>query len=350
MKKILIIFLSLALCFLASCDLFGGESSEPEQSRTASGSTRDDDVSEPSFPVSSVSDGVSEEISEEISEESSEEISEEISEDEPDISYEYSGDVPVVGWEYDKLPVDRFDDSLKKNYSSYRIAFTKNSPVDAVSCITNQNIGITGFFDGKWTRYSDSVTGEYLTCITGEYLFPLCDSFASGNLFSGFKSNKNAIKFTRDESGKISFTREDVEATDFESSLYVYSKADEKVFCLTENCVYAVEGEKVFDCVVTADSLLENINAERCVSASFIENLPKEHALAKNGALIKGGFKNIVRSADSLAFACYDESGVYYFTADGKLLHDTPYTCGGAIYGNRAWVFKGSQGYVLEFK
>lgn len=309
MKRIVLLILSLLLVLLCSCaGLTDNEASVNDASQASSSAEEsskpiknwfDDDENASQNDESPIPSQPEED------EESSEESSEE-SEPETEI-------------EIPEITVGLFS----KDAKSQRIAFTKVSALSAKKCVTNPETGMTAIFDGEITRFFGAVRGEFDKAVYGKYLLPNGEEFEIGEIGLGYSEN-------------AFFSTVDAAVYHFDGTLSCFTQ-DSSVVCRK---------------LETDFSLAEN----------WLENKPieiDESTLGKFG-VVKNGRTVIPFEYDSIStyateeevgvYRCVKEGRTYYISSSGYNLTPDGYSCGSEPFGNRAWVYDGSQGYILEFK
>ncbi len=307
MKRILIFSFALLFVLLCSCGEFESGDKAVSEASKASSSAPESSKPQKEWYEDDESDASKPEISTP-SQEESDDTSDEESEDTS------TPDEVVIP----EITVGIF----KKDAKGHRIAFTKVSALNATKCATNPISGMTAIFDGEITRFFGAVKGEFDKAVYGKYLLPVEDEFVTGEL-------------SEDLSSKAFFSTVDNAVFFFEGSLSYFS---------TESSVICRKLESDF-------SFVEN----------WTENKPitiKSHELSKYG-VVKNGKTVIPFEYDSITtYAAEDEVGVYrcikdgrtyYFSSSGYNLTPEGFTCGSEPFKNRAWVYEGSQGYILEF-
>lgn len=235
----------------------------------------------------------------------------------------------------------------------YRIAYTKESPLSATECITNCAVEITAIYDGAVTRFFDAVNGTYYHAVAGKYLYPCCHGFLAGTRES---PNENySICFSRDKDDRsiVTYTINTHDGHGNDDLYAIYCESDQKVY-FYDYALYRVEGDGAVACrYYSASSPLDAY-----IKDGYIIEIIEYSAIGKYG-IVKNG-KIIVPFEYDLILSGQDEEGVgvymakkngktYYIASDGTVLTPDGFDCGSQPYKNRAWVFDGGQGYMLEF-
>ena len=357
MKKLISVFLSclLLICF-AACGESGenGASSQPENSSASvpneeSKPWYDNVVStgELSLPQNDNSTGQSTPDEESTPEQSIPEVSlpdEEQSTPDTD-SNEIESALNGIGL---------------KSASGYRIAFTKESALVAEACFTNTNIGVTAIFDGAVTRFFGAVNGEYYIALYGEYLAPCHDGFY--DISSGKRGDFVEFKF--DENGKfISADENNHIHTDTPNEIVFYSPFNKKAYCYdvysdhSRLFVYedgegaAICRELMLNCDIEADWKNNSLAIDESSLGKYglVEDgeiiIPFEYdsisTYLGQSDLATGNSVGVVRAEKDGRF--------YYISTSGYLLTPDGFDCGSQPFADRAWVFNGGQGYIIEF-
>lgn len=309
MKRVLILIVALLLSVFSAC----AENGNGDQSDTASVAASS--VAESSKPYKEwYEDDETSSVNGEGSipsqpEESEEETSEE--ESEPDEDEPEEIEIP-------EITVGIF----KRDAKSQRIAFTKVSALAATQCVTNPDSGVTAIFDGEITRFFGAVKGEFDKAVYGKYLLPDGEEFALGEIGD-------------DYSAKAFFSTVD-DAVFYYDGTLSYFTSDSSVVC-------------------------RKMESDSSLAEDWMDNKPikiDESTLSKYG-VIKNGKTVIPFEYDSITtyatdeevgvYRCVKEGRTYYLSSSGYNLTPDGFTCGSEPFKNRAWVYEGSQGYILEF-
>lgn len=309
MKRISLSILSLLLVLLCSCTASvdnevsvndGSKASSAESSKPIKEWYEDDEslVSKDESLVSSQP-----EISEEISEDESE----------PEISE------PEINIEIPEITVGVF----QKDAKSQRIAFTKVSALSAKKCVTNPETGMTAIFDGEITRFFGAIKGEFDKAVYGKYLLPDGIEFALGEIGLGYCENA--------------------------------------YFSTVDAAVYHLDG--TLSCFTQESSVVcRKLETDYSPAENWLDNKPIDIDRSKLGkyGVVKNGKTVIPFEYDSIftyatdeevgVYRCVKEGRTYYISSSGYNLTPDGYSCGSEPFGNRAWVYDGSQGYILEFR
>ncbi len=240
-----------------------------------------------------------------------------------------------------------------RDAKGYRIAFTKESALSATECITNCNVGITAVYDGIVTRFFDSVNGAYFHAISGKYLYPCCDgTFLSGDLNS--HNSSYSIRFVRDKNDNsiVTYTLNDHDGHGLEDVNAIYSEADGKVYYY-DHALYGSVGEGTVDC--------RYYSSEDSIYLYYMENgivdidtsALGKYGIVKDGSIVLPFEYDLVISGQTNenvgVYLAVKDGRYYYVSSSGFNLTPDGFDCGSQPYNNRAWVFNGSQGYILEF-
>ncbi len=351
MKIFVLIILSVLLCLsvlLSACDGKGDTSSSAS---APSEVVSDDSLPESMQDAPSVDDNSSEsEISDDSSlpdiDESRPESSEPDEPSEPDISEpenkpdSYEGLMPI--------PVDSV-----RAAKGYRIAYTKESALSATDCITNCAIGITSIYDGSVTRFFDAVNGTYYHAVAGKYLYPCCDGFLAGDLDS--HNGNYSISFSRDkdDSSIVTYTVNNHEGHGNEDVNAIYCESDQKVY-FYDYALYRVDGDGAVACrYYSGASPLDAYLQDGYITDIIDDSAIGKYGIAKNGEIIVPfEYDFILSGQDDEGVGVYmakKDGKVYYISSDGSVLTPDGFDCGSQPCKNRAWVFDGEQGYMLEF-
>lgn len=350
MKIFVLIILSVLLCLsmlLSACDGKGDTSSS---------------ASEPSETMSDISaESVDESISEDYSTESDlsddsslpdvESLPPEVSE--PEVSEPETSEPDTKPDGYDGLMPIPMDD-VARAAKSYRVCYTKESALSATDCITNCTIKITAIYDGSVTRFFDAVNGTYYHAVAGKYLYPCCEgTFLAGDLDS--HNGNYSIKFARDkdDSTIVTYTTNDHDGHGNEDINAIYCAADQKVY-FYDHALYRVDGDGGVVCrYYSGASPLDAYLQDGYVADIIDDSAMGKYGIVKNGEIIVPFEYDLILSGQ-------DEEGVgvymaekdgktYYISSDGTVLTPDGFDCGSQPCKNRAWVFDGENGYMLEF-
>lgn len=323
------VVLCLSLLFSACTESPPDDSSDPssESSRdsnnSATGVTDDNSVQAESSVIADETSIFVEETSEPIEESSG-----------PDVSTEESA------------PSNIHSNSV--GAWAYRIAYTKVNPTAAKECVTNPAIKITAIYDGVMTRFFHSVTGEYYHALPGKYLYYCCDSFSSGDV-SDYNLNYS-YQFSFDENGAVTVTEKS--GHDHETAVnssYLYS-AEAGIFILNSdgNAKAYEAGSGIF--VICRK--LEHSTESSSFYGIAEEDLGKYGVVCNNEIIIPfeyDGIDSFQSESDLGVYRAVKDGKTYYISSSGENLNPDGFTCGAVPLQNRAWVFDGEQGYVIEF-
>ncbi len=345
--KILSFLLCFVLCFaLSAC---GGEgngdasSQAPVSGVLSDASDESDTVSDESVPNS---DG---DISQDISQDASEDNSDSSSDssrpnvEAPPATHDEIFDYAQVAGSIQK-------NATSRHAVSYNIDYTKVDPTSAVQCVTNDGCGITAVYDGAVTRFFDSVTGEYYDIMVGKYLYPCCDiGFIQGEL--GVSDDYSyAITFSRKEDfNPIAIERDSDHnhGGDYPRPVTIHYSAE-------RNMAYLVypngDGEGMELYYFTEDSYVacrDTVTGKYGVVCNGEVIIPFEYSSIDS---LQGASNRVGGSdGDVGVFRAVKDGKTYYISTNGRNLTPNGFTCGSAPYKDRAWVFDGSQGYVIQF-
>lgn len=350
MKRLTFTVLAALLCLsllLSACDGNGETSSSADKDPS-------EVISDPSLPES-IDDSDSPSVPDDSSEgESSSDIESLPPEDisEPDVSVPDESKPENKPDSYDGLmpiPVDSV-----RAAKGYRIAYTKESALAATECITNRTIDITAIYDGSVTRFFDAVNGTYYHAVAGKYLYPCCE----GTFLVGAIGNQNAnysITFSRDKdnSAVVTYTTNDHDGHGKEDVDAIYCASDEKIY-LYNDALYRVDGDGAVACrYYSGASPLTAYNPHGYATDAIDYSAMGKYGIAKNGEIIVPFEYDLILSGqdgDCVGVYMTEKDGrTYYISSDGVVLTPDGFDCGSQPVKNRAWVFDGENGYMLEF-
>lgn len=246
--------------------------------------------------------------------------------------------------------------------TSYRIAYTKESALQATDCISNvaMEVPITAVYDGKVTRFFHATKGTFYHAVPGKYLYPCCNGFLSGDLNS-FNGNY-AVMFEFDEEGNATVSNEHFGHGGFDNAYDFYCEAD--------GCTYlwipGVDGDFLAPYLEGNLVICREYLGEQNVTSAFKNNeFDLEHGdlgkygLVKNDTIIipfeYDYMVTVYGDADSPAnnvgvVLAQKDGRSYYFSTDGTNLTPDGFDCGAQPFNNRAWVYENGQGYIIEFR
>jgi hypothetical protein len=330
MKKLISLLLILLLsvsCLLASCDT----------SEEAVGDSDSSVTTEESKPWYSTS--VPDDYSNTVIDNSSNPTQESTT-DESSATEGSAPTVEAVG--YDKLP-KKEGFGFAKPSIGHQVVYTKVSALNATECITNANIGITAIYDGSVTRFFDAVNGAYYHAVSGKYLYPCCEgTFLAGDL-NDFNS-KYSVTFTRVSENEVTFVTNDHAGHGVDLCDYIYCDSNKKVYAYDSE-LYQVSG--AIPCrLYTGDSAALD-SFDGTVDRSKLG----KYGLASNQKVIIPFEYDLVITANENVgvYLAVKDGKSYYFSSDGFNLTPDGFGCGSQPFGDRAWVFDGSQGYIIKF-
>lgn len=358
MKKLLVSVVCLLICFsflLASC----GESDTNESSAallgvTSLGASADSSSQankpwyDTSVPENYVSQGIDASFS---SSEAESESSSEISDDESstESSDDLSGGILDIEGAVTDLP--------DRAATSFRIAFTKESALNATECISNvaMSTPVTAIYDGSVTRFFHAVKGTFYHAVPGKYLYPCCEGFLSGDL-NCFNGNY-AVMFEFDDEGGVTVTNEHFGHGGFDTVYDFYSESD--------GCAYVwfsdIDGEFLARYMEDNIVICREYLGDQDITLDF-ENDELDigdadlgkYGLVKNDTLIipfEYDYMVTVYGGNTVGVVMAQKDGrTYYFSTDGTNLTPDGFDCGAQPFNDRAWVFEDGQGYILEFR
>ena len=241
--------------------------------------------------------------------------------------------------------------------TSYRIAFTKESALNATECISNvsMSIPITAIYDGSVTRFFHAVKGTFYHAVPGKYLYPCCDGFLSGDL-NKFNANY-AVMFEFDDEGNASVKTEHSGHGAIGTVYDFYSEKDGCAFAWFADLDNKLLLSYIEDNLVICREYLSDQSVSEATENgefSLDDSLLGKYGLVKNDeVIIPFEYDSMVTvyggNTVGVVMAQKDDR-TYYFSTNGTNLTPDGYDCGAQPYNNRAWVFEDGQGYILEFK
>ena len=222
--------------------------------------------------------------------------------------------------------------------SRWRIAITKESALNAVKVVASYYDPVNAVYDGSVTRFFTNDM-QFLKAVPGDYTYVCtCNGFFDKTLEHGYvvDNRKDYILITEAPPhghGAMS------------GGYYYCTKYGVPIRrSISEG---PTELERIPDgvlvpCVEYSGDILEEFSAELA---------GKKYGLSGNeGIVVPFEYDNITISHWGVCVYRAEKDGrVYYFDTKGKLLTPEGFSCGGDVYENRAWVFEGSQGYIIEF-
>lgn len=222
--------------------------------------------------------------------------------------------------------------------SRWRIAITKESALNAVKVVASYYDPVNAVYDGSVTRFFTNDM-QFLKAVPGDYTYVCtCNGFFDKTLEHGYvvDNRKDYILITEAPPhghGAMS------------GGYYYCTKYGVPIRrSISEG---PTELERIPDgvlvpCVEYSGDILEEFSAELA---------GKKYGLSGNeGIVVPFEYDNITISHWGVCVYRAEKDGrVYYFDTKGKLLTPEGFSCGGDVYENRALVFEGSQGYIIEF-
>ncbi len=353
MKKISLSIVLVLICFaflLVSCGESVTEQSSADGtvSKTESDNNATSSTNKPWYSTSMPDNYVSQNVNESF-ESASSTVSEEESFDESsEDSSDSESDVEVDGLDEAMILIP------ERDATSYRVAYTKESELNAIDCITNVIINVTAVYDGSVTRFFNATKGTFYHAVNGKYLYPCCDGFLAGDLDS--HNGKYAVMFGFDDLGEVTVSTEHFGHGAINSSYSFYSTFDKHAYewFNDENgdglAIYPNQGAVICREAVTDSNVGEDwLGGEYSVT---------EESLLKYG-LVNGSEVVIPFEYDYMVTVYGNSVGVvlarkdgrsYYFSSNGTNLTPDGFDCGSQPNENRAWVYQDGQGYILEFR
>lgn len=356
MKKTLFAIISLLLCFsllFAACDEGSvDESSKAQSDVTLSGtiSNSSSQANKPwydtSVPENYVSHGMNySSASSEIESEASSEVSDDSSEKSDDTT---SGILDIEGV---------VTDFPSRAATSYRIAYTKSSALNAIDCVTNVGMStpVTAIFDGSVTRFFHATKGTFYNAVPGKYLYPCCEGFLSGDS-SSFDGNY-AVMFEFDDEDEPTITNEHFGHGGFGNVYDFYSETDGCAYMWFSDIDGTFFARYMEDNLVICREYIGNqdiTNAFENDELLVTDSDLGKYGLIKNDNVIipfEYDYMVTVYGANDVGVVLAKRDGrSYYFSTNGTNLTPDGFDCGSQPYNNRAWVFEDGQGYILEFR
>lgn len=358
MKKIvsLLLLLFCVIMSVTACTDTDTDSSEPTLSGTTSAVTSQSN--KPWYGTSTPDNYVDqwvESAPQEVSSSIVSDVSSEVSDDEQSTeSDDMTGAILDVEGAVTNFP--------ERAATSYRIAYTKESALQATDCISNvgMEVPVTAVFDGKVTRFFHATKGTFYHAVPGKYLYPCCNGFLSGDLDS-FNGNY-AVMFEFDEEGNATVSNEHFGHGGFDNAYDFY--------CESDGCAYVwipdLDGDFLAPYLEGNLVICREYLGDQNITSAFKNNeLNLEHSdlgkygLVKNDTIIipfeYDYMVTVYGDADSPAnnvgvVLAQKEGRSYYFSTDGTNLTPDGFDCGSQPFNDRAWVYDDGQGYILEFR
>ncbi len=234
----------------------------------------------------------------------------------------------------------------------YIIVYTKSSALNAVGCETNALSKVTAIYDGSVTRFFNSIDGTYYCAVYGKYHRTLDDLFISGEGYNDLVF----LKLNFDENGVFVDYSTYTDGLPDHEEMNIYSQFDKMAYVYRPCCdsfLYEFKSGVAAICQYYESdySLQEKWDADFDLAID-------ESKLGKWG-VIKDGEIIIPFEYDRIcSYQTETEKGVYYAEKDGRayyisstgvVLTPEGFTCGSQPFNNRAWVFDGENGYIIEF-
>lgn len=247
---------------------------------------------------------------------------------------------------YDGLKVFELYD-FERSAIGYNVVYTKTSALQAKSCVTHFDIGITAIYDGSVTRFFDAVNGTYYAAVSGKYLYPCCEnSFISGDLND--VNWKYSVSFNRPNENEATIVMNGHTGECGGHYEFVYSATDKRVYAY-DSSLYGIKG--ITPCRYYDGSVMSCFDG---ADVDIIEAELGKYGLASNERVIVPFEYDLIateqNSAESVGvFLAIKDGRCYYFSSEGRNLTPDGFDCGSQPFGDRAWVFDGSQGYIIKF-
>jgi hypothetical protein len=253
---------------------------------------------------------------------------------------------------YDDLyKMDRYD--FAKAAKGYSIAYTKTSPLQAVECLTSVSGGITAIYDGAVTRFFDAVNGTYYHALYGRYEpcdLNWMDVLNPGEFVDG--DYEQIIRFTRTSENNVTFDLDEfvISAHDF-SYEAVYSEADKRVYVVDLD-LSGIKGQMPCRLYTAEKSPLEIFDG---TDAPVIdESKLGKYGVASDEKVIIPFEYDFITTTQTEGqplgvYLAIKDGKSYYISSEGRNLTPDGFDCGSQPFNDRAWVFNGSQGYIIKF-
>ena len=347
MKKLSAIFLIIA--FLLAFTACGNEGSTADESvySNAESSNTEQSKTESSIPAESEPESSSPQESvpeESLSEES---LPEESVPEESDDEYEWSYSKGFVPFSAAK---------------GYKIVYTKVKPINALSCFTDG--WVTAVYDGRITRFFNSRSGEFYCAELGEFALD-----PGGSAFCPKPKNQEIndwnvpmIYFEMDyANNKLLNVDYDFYLETGYGSVYNLYDGDTGIIYYVDadddGASYGFGGEGLFTCTLWEDLSTKKVYDffETDAYQIFKEELPsKKFGLVTNESIVipfeYDYISDIEHSTYEVGVVLAVKDGkTYYFASDGTNLTPEGFDCGTEPVDNRAWVFEGGNGWIIEF-
>ena len=247
-----------------------------------------------------------------------------------------------------------------RDAKGHRIAFTKESALNATICVTNTEIAVTAIFDGAITRFFGAVKGEYYTSLYGKFISPCHEGFY--DVSSGDEGRFVEFTFDKDNGAFIS-VNEILHGHGGYYSMPFYSSVSKKAYVYYRD----EEGEELFVYEHGAGAAIcRELKGDYDVEANWKNgSLELQSADLGKYGLVEDGrvvipfeYDNIstYNSESDLAYGnsvgvvlAEKDGRCYYISTNGNILTPEGFDCGSQPFGDRAWVFEDGQGWILEF-
>lgn len=247
-----------------------------------------------------------------------------------------------------------------KSASGYRIAFTKENPINAVDCNTNVHIAVTAIYDGSVTRFFGAVKGEFYCAKPGKYLYACCDGFCAGDKEKIGGESYLEFKFDKD-SGAFVSAEELPHGHGSYGSYTVYQPSVQKVYGYQYG-----ESEMLYLYEPGGTVICRELKSDYDLETNWKNgtmNFPEE-SLGKYGLIYDGkvvvpfeyDYMAVYRSMSDLTYGngvgvvlAEKDGRSYYFSNNGTNLTPDGFDCGSQPFADRAWVFEDGYGWIIEF-
>ncbi len=241
--------------------------------------------------------------------------------------------------------------------TSYRIAYTKESALQATACISNvaMDVPVTAVYDGSVTRFFHAVKGTFYHAVPGKYLYPCCNGFLSGDM-SKFNGNY-AVMFEFDDEGEVTVTDEHFGHGRIDNVYDFYSSTDGCAYACFSDLENKLLLRYLEDNFVICREYLGEASVESADEDGVFaldESQLGKYGLVKNDTVIipfEYDYMVTAYGGNTVGVVMAQKDGrTYYFSTNGTNLTPDGFDCGAQPYYDRAWVYEDGQGYILEFK